>query len=465
MENARPSRVVEDDEHVRPDTSTGSAAKKTRQSATRASSFLDIVHKTMSQNEHLDVPSLNFVGAGQFKRTTTFQRGVIDILYDQDSQRKRGDCWRLFSSVGLLLVFVLISANDNVVKAASKVRVHPGEPRRFLYAPASVVLMASVFSVVAGTALSAVHRGWDGVQSVWNFRTIVRMAPASALFTIAQVLKFLALKYMPVDMMVLVDQFSLVVLALMMRFMMGKRYSPPQWCCLVIVSVSMLQYMSLSDHAKKKNRPADPLSHAGLDLSGNLYVGLVLMLLQVFISVVASVLCETLLKAPVGPGGGPPPFWEQQGAMQVSGSVVSVLWSYAAAPVLLNDTQVFDNGLFGGWDTMTCLVLVMMIAKLWLAGLIAKMLDSVVKQLGSCIALLLIYFEQVFLPAPWGSGMLFDYDVFVALLVVALCIGSFGVAAKYEKDVEKGRDRLRDIERLAEPYARQHLDTVELGQM
>merc|ERR1712187_1043668 len=119
-----------------------------------------------------------------------------------------------------------------------------------------------------------------------------------------------------------------------------------------------------------------------------------MMLLQVILSSFASLMAEKLLKE-VNMR-----FYEQKACMEVPGAFVSLLSSYVLSPQLFNDRSIVDKGIFHGWDRMTCLVLLIMLTKLWLAGIIAKILDSVVKQLASCGALLLVYFEMMCLPEP-----------------------------------------------------------------
>lgn len=248
---------------------------------------------------------------------------------------------------------------------------------------------------------------------------------------------------MPPDMMTLLDQLSLVVLALVMRSLMGKYYSPPQWISFVVTSFAMLRYMSIRDAEKKKKINDGSL----VELQGNLFIGISLMVPQVLISVLASVLCEKLLKDSSDKRS----FWEQKAAMEVSGFVVALAHIFVINPLCLSQpAPSFPLGLVKGWDGMTLLALVFMLIKLWLAELLAKILDSVTKQLGSCVAMLVIYFELFLLPEPFGDkDMRFDYDSFVALSVVALSIGSFAITTRYTKRVVATQQKLDQIRKRA----------------
>jgi len=351
-------------------------------------------------------------------RSSLFVRQEVLDVIDGYEQSGNGDIRKCVVFL-LLATFVGISANDPIIKSASKVRVEENQHRIFLYSPASVVLMASVMSILLGNIVAFTKHRFQGVRRCWDLPTVTRMAPCSALFTVCNVLKFIALNYLPADMVMLLDQFSLVVMALMMKWVMGKTYSASQWTSLFLISLSMLQYMLLRQEEKTDEVVANPG-----ELAPNLLVGLAIMMLQVLLSVLASLLAEKTLKEV------DMHFWEQKACMEVSGSVVACLFCYVIGPRLYNDRAIVDNGLLANWDMMTCLCLTMMLAKLWLSGIIAKLLDSVVKQLSSSTALIVVYFESLLLGANH-----FDYTVFVALAVVASSIVSFVLSTRQQNQL------------------------------
>merc|ERR1712032_1148447 len=106
---------------------------------------------------------------------------------------------------------------------------------------------------------------------------------------------------------------------------------------------------------------------------------------------------------------------------------------------------------FHDWTPLTFAVLTMMVTKVSLAGLVAQRLDSLVKQLGSCCAMLVVYVEQIILPQPWGSSSMqnFDYKILLSLLVVLCSIASFAVSTNYEKRVESRDRKIRQVFEMA----------------
>merc|ERR1719491_2248468 len=99
---------------------------------------------------------------------------------------------------------------------------------------------------------------------------------------------------------------------------------------------------------------------------------------------------------------------------------------------------------------MTVACMMTLLLKLWLAGIIAKVLDSVIKQMGSCCAMLLTYFIQLALPEPLGKRgtMEFYTDVGVALLTVALSVSSFALSTRLTQQLSTKEATIRNIVQL-----------------
>lgn len=332
------------------------------------------------------------------------------------------------------LAFVVLSANDNIIKAQSK-RHLDGVfmPRDFPYAFSSVLFIASLMSVLGGSVLALCLDGWPALCKCWNIWSILNMSPASMLFQFGTLLKFMSLKYLPPDMVSMLSQMNLVMLAIALRLLMGKRYRKSQWIALAMTSLAMLQYTTVRDAHHKGGMNESPTQ-----LSANVMAGGLIIITMCMAETLASVLAEKQFK-------------ERQEAFYVlkvhadlCGLVFAALWCYVLEPFVLKDLgwsckpercrQVIDQGLFSGWDQWTILVLVTIVCKMWLAGLVARVLDSVVKQLGSCSATVLTYFEVVWL---YPEENIPDFATLVALAVVMMAIASFAVSTRDSLTIER----------------------------
>lgn len=336
------------------------------------------------------------------------------------------------------IVFVLLSANDTILKSRSKRRVDgEDEHRDFAYAFSSVLLVAGLASVSLGSfAAVLLHGARPGLGRCWDFRSILRWTPISILFQLGTVLKFISLKYLPPDMVAILSQMNLVLLAVTMRFVLGKRYHASQWIALTLTSLAMLQYLTIRDGRHKGNFDRSPAQ-----LSANVMTGMLVLVAMCIVETLASVLAERYLK---DRSGRQEAFYIQKVHIDFSGILFSALWCYVLEPFYLKDLdwscrphrcrQVIDEGLFSGWDRLTVAVLGLVVAKLWIAGLVAKVLDSLVKQLGSCFAMVVTYVEVLWL---YPSKNSFDFDTAVALAVVVMAIASFAVSTRDSNRLER----------------------------
>jgi len=375
--------------------------------------------------------------------TTILREGVLDILsspMNADNNNNGGLLERWGPSF-LLLTHVTIQANENVLKTASK--VDRGDKKVFAYSPATVVVVASGVSVVLANLVSFMHHGTAGVRNCWDVQMLRRMAPGSILFTTGQILKFVALTYLPTDLVALLDQGQLVLLAIFSKFFLSRRYTPPQWLLLALVSVQMVLYMRL------RTDDNDP---GGYEVStADCMVGCIIMLCCTVTSVSGSILNEFLLK---GGGDRPRPYWELKAIMDTNALVLSAAWSFAAS-------GHSARSIFAGWDQFTVLVCFVMVVKLWVSGLICKVLDSVVKQLGSSVGVIMIYLEALCLP---GFNTVFDFNTSLALISTLGTVITFALSAgrenKQKVKLEGHETRMRRVVELINTPSSRRLPQV-----
>jgi hypothetical protein len=335
------------------------------------------------------------------------------------------------------VAFVTLSANDTIVKAVSKTRVDgDDQPRDFPYAFSSVLVVASAISVTVGSMWGLAVEGIAGLQRCWDPRSLLRMTPISMLFQFATMLKFVSLKSLPPDIVSVISQMQLVSLAVALRCVLGKHYRPSQWITLTLTFLAMVQYIRDRRHK----------SHASpLQLSPNVVEGLLVLAVMVVIETLAAVLAERTFKERERLSV---PFWAQKVHIDSSALLFAALWCYVLEPGPLKDLdwscrpqrcrQVIENGLFDGWDSWTWVVLGLVVSKMWLSCWVVKVLDSVVKQLGSCVGVVLTYLEAVWL---WPQENSLDFDTVIALAVVVMAVASFACSTRDQRKIEK-----RDIE-------------------
>lgn len=340
------------------------------------------------------------------------------------------------------------------------------------------------------------------MRRCYDLRALLRLTPVSMLFQFATVLRFVSLKYLPPDMVVVCCQMNLVLLAVVMRFVIKKKYHTSQWIALILISLAMLMYLHVRDEGHKG---AQPLSDAAMirqglaglagmlsglakrqairalsavvspvpvygrawaaslqawatpaavakaapviALSPNVLQGMCVLFVMCIVETIASVLAEKYFKGKMGMKERTDAFYIQKVHVDFSGLIFVAFWCYWVEPFLINECdwscrpqrcrQVIEHGLFYGWDWWTVAVLGLVVAKMWLSSWIAKILDSVVKQLGSCAATVLTYLEVLWL----YPNTSYDFETMLSLAVVVFAIASFAVSTRTVESLKNLKQR------------------------
>lgn len=336
----------------------------------------------------------------------------------------------------MLVVFVGLSANEMLIRDHSK-RVPPGGTSRVLmYDVSSVLILSSVLSVIIGMILCKIHG--ESPKLCLAPKPLVQNAPISVLFTLATILKFKGIDYLSPDMVILLDQSQLFLLALAASYILKRSYSSIQLMSLVSVAMGMVQYIFLRDQQKSG------VVNNGPVLPAKMLTGFTIMLLQAFVSTAAAILCEYTLK---GAGSGPAvPFYIQKARLEFASGIVSLIYCYIFSPMFGSRGKVLEGPhyLLNGWDQMTLVVLLVTVAKSWAASWIAKILSSVVKQVSSCCSLLVVYLEMLALD-PMKNP--YNVNVLIALANVSISITSFAVSTRYTSQFTATKERLESSRR------------------
>ena len=383
--------------------------------------------------------------------------------------------------------YVLITANDSIVKDWSK-----RGKAQFPYAVPSVMFMSGLASVVIGILTTCQREGRPGLNKCFDWQCIQHAAKLNICFQIAGFLKFAALIKIPPDAVSILSQVNLFLLAVAIRIFARKKFSTDQWLCLVMISCGVVLYISSREGQTLwiawllyflvasfhlwyqwqqkffKRRVLAVIQvftvvltvvykwmkgqhwfFSGSDHSAgwnsDVLQGCLFILLMCLCETVASVLLELYFKGgssePVEGGlSTPVNFYIQKVHVDCSTVVFSgiafmffCLWHPSDAGLMDHSSPGFSflpkiASIFTGWDHSTVVVLLLMVCKAWLAGLVAKLLDSVMKQIGSSMAICLMFFEMNFFH-PFATPA-----TFVSIAVVLLGILSFTACSIRDED-------------------------------
>lgn len=187
----------------------------------------------------------------------------------------------------------------------------------------------------------------------------------------------------------------MLITALMLWWLKGTRQTPLQAHVLLAMFLAMSSFV-ISD--------VDESSSAGGSLPT---FAVVCVMLKVAVSCYCAVLAEKYLKS-----FKQMPFYAKISALSTTWALASAILCFAT------ERKVLADGFYSHWTTATCFVVVSFVVKTLSTQYLLQKLDSVQKNIGEALSVIVIYASQVWLPSFDKS---FNLGVFLlAILVVAL---------------------------------------------
>jgi len=169
-------------------------------------------------------------------------------------------------------------------------------------------------------------------------------------------------------------------------------------------------------------REAGSSSSKGGQSSGLLGTGFVLA--KVLVSCYSAVKADQTLKRFSNL-----PLYAQLSQLMSTWGVVSIVMAFVLEPAIVSSPAAF----FKDWNYATVLVVMSFSAKTVLTMTLLKALDSVQKNIGEAVAMLVIYFGQVILPV---FSKEFEANTFLAMVVVVMSVATYMLVGKEHKTIE-----------------------------
>merc|ERR1711988_656420 len=109
-------------------------------------------------------------------------------------------------------------------------------------------------------------------------------------------------------------------------------------------------------------------------------------------------------------------------------------WVLATIAIALTDGKTFQNGFFNGWDGAVVGVWASFTLKNWCTNYILAILDSLLKNIGEAVAVLVIYIMQVALPV---FDTQFETPIFLSVMIVILAVTTYINAKEVVEKAQK----------------------------
>merc|ERR1712079_746273 len=210
-------------------------------------------------------------------------------------------------------------------------------------------------------------------------------------------------------------QSKLLITAVMMMYFKGTMQSELQWSVLVAATQAISAFVIV-----------DSGSSEGGGGGGIPIMGVVMVLLKVAVSCYAAVLSDAKLK-----GFSNMSMSAKLSQMSMARVIASIVIATFMEPKTMPSYDYSNaKGFFSGWTTATWIVTISFTSKSLITLYLLKSLDSIQKNIGEALAVIVIFFGQI----AQGSSV-FDLCAFLLALLVVMLVRIYGLAGK--KDAKK----------------------------
>jgi len=311
----------------------------------------------------------------------------------------------LWKTLGAFVCFVAVRSAHPIIIDISK------DNGALPYAKASPCVVNSFVDVVLGNAIAYLNDGLPGLQQCWQPESLKIFSCIAVAYAFGDFLEMQSMSMMGGSVYQILLQSKLLITAMIMWWLRGQRQSNLQWNILITIAIGMSAFMLVDEDD----------SEAGFGLGAILVV-----LLKVVFSCACAVLVEKYLKAYQSM-----PIFCQVAQLKVCWFFTSLLLTVAF------DRRVVAQGFFSGWDGRTIVVAMSWVCKGWTTFLVLKGLNSVLKNIGEAVAILVIYLTDVFAKSVFenfpSKGKDFHASTFLMVLFIVLTVISYTMAPARSK--------------------------------
>jgi len=271
--------------------------------------------------------------------------------------------------------------------------------------------MSQILSMLFVNLVALYEEGMDGVKACWSAPKGASIFIIIGLwYAFGDFLEMLSMGSMKGGVYQLLLQSKLLITALMMMYFKGTYQSELQWHVLVAATFAISAFV-IVDSGSSDNSSGIPL------------MGVVMVLFKVGVSCYAAVLSDAKLKG----------FSSMSMSAKLSQmSMARVIASIAIATFMEPETHpsydMSAKGFFDNWTIATWIVTISFTSKSLITLYLLKSLDSIQKNVGEALAVIVIFFGQIF-----AGSSAFDLCAFLLALLVVTLVRIYGLAGKKEK--------------------------------
>jgi len=364
------------------------------------------------------------------KRETLLDPGYVQEL-DQEVPNRLvwlRSSFGLLMQVGLFTVYVSLDCGKTIFNSMAL-------KGKLMIVAQSIPICQALLQVVIGLCTAFSMLGKPALAEAFNGRKILKFLPLAVVFSAAQSFNVLSYTVLSGGTIKILGQVRLLQTALLSKFILGKSYQLTQWTVIGLIVLSAANFCLGKEDDKmrwkcfdelKENRTLIPQACAMGDFHGaadasqevgkSMALGMGYVFTYLILSDIGSILCERFLKDEEET-----PYYIQKTWMEIGGLPCSCLMSFLI-PLLQQGLGVKESrwlpqmwwlqhercgeegwrlegsnlnycgGFFRNWTWAAAVALLLNTSHSFLSGLVVKKLNSVVKLMGKCASLALVFF-------------------------------------------------------------------------
>jgi len=314
--------------------------------------------------------------------------------------------------LALFAFFVLTRAFHPLIIDASKSTDPESGKRYFAYGDMTVVLCENMMTIVAMQVAALAHGGIEEWKMIWRPEPLKIFSLIGLGYAFGDYLEMCSMGALGGAAYQILLQSKLIITAFLTWYLKGIKQSPLQANILLLIVVAMSSYTIAG-------------SSSGSGDGGIPLIGFLFVFGKVFISCLCAVLTDKYMRN----------FADEPIHVQIV--QFKFIWFIATLTLCATDGKTFQNGFFHGWDGIVVLVWSSFTIKNWCTNYILAILDSLLKNIGEAVAVLVIYVMNVILPQ---FDTKFELPMFLSVMIVILSVTSYILAktavekaAKFDK--------------------------------
>lgn len=274
-----------------------------------------------------------------------------------------------WAEVGLFLFFVGTRAlHPTIIHRSKSANPETGE-EGFAYSTISVIVVDLIFQLVALQLVALYDGGYAQWRSIWKHKRALQVfGGIGFVLAFGDYLEMASMGKMSGAAYQILLQSKFVCTAIMMMYIKGAAQTRLQWVLLVSLMLTMSLYMALKDGSAGGEVPV---------------LGMLMAFAKVLISCFAGVLLDKHMK--------------ELKEIPTHVQIVQITLPQLLSTLMLSFTEpaTWDNGFFDGWNLITVGVSMSFVVKALGSLYLLKSLDSLLKNIGEAVAVLVIYALEV----------------------------------------------------------------------